>query len=178
MGFDVGTHRVKAVHAVLGKTSKGNEQIGIQFQDTLDDQMNITWYGYFSDAAFDRTIKALRLLGWKGTDLFEFRNGLPQGCDQEVDIVVDDEEYEGKTHRKVKWVNDPNSGGVAVKDVMDEREARGFAARMKAKVAALHAGNGGAAPAKAAPKQAAKSKPAPMPRPNDADDIFGDEPPI
>jgi len=149
--FPLGTHKARAVDCVLGMTGTGKEQVGVLFEH-VETGERITWYGYFTDGTFERTIESLRYMGWQGTDLLDFRQGLPAGCDNEVDVVVEDEtdERDGKVRRKVRWVN--GNGGVAVKETLDDAQARVFAARMKAKVAALHAKTGG-------PKPASKPKP-------------------
>jgi hypothetical protein len=144
----IGTHRAHAIDCALGMTKTGKEQVGVCFE-VEESGERITWFGYFTDGTFDRTIESLRYIGWNGTDLMELRQGLPAGCDKVVEIVVDDEtDQNGEPRRKVRWVN--GGGGVAVREVLDEAQARSFAARMKSRVAALSAAKGGASQAKAA----------------------------
>jgi hypothetical protein len=138
--MNIGAHRAKAIDAALGMTKTGKEQVGVCFE-LVENGERITWFGYFTDGTFERTIESLRYLGWTGTDLMDFRQGLPAGCDKEVEIVVDEEDDQnGNPRLKVRWVN--GGGGVAVRDVLDETAARSFSARMKAKVAALQAAKG------------------------------------
>jgi hypothetical protein len=141
----VGTHKARPIDCALGMTGTGKEQVAILFELVDGSPERITWYGYFTDGTFERTIESLRYLGWRGTDLIEFHHGLPAGVENEVDIVVEDEaDQNGEPKRKVKWIN--SGGGVAVKSVLDDAQARAFAARMKARVAALQAAGGGAKP--------------------------------
>lgn len=142
-----GTFRAVAIGAVLGMTETGKEQIAVQFETLEPEGERITWYGYFTDGTFERTIESLRHCGWRGNDLIEFAAGrpLPEGFGAEVEIVVDEEEFNGRTRLKVRWVN--GSGGIAVKNTLDESQARAFSARMKSRVAALQAKNGTRAPA-------------------------------
>ena len=155
MSFPIGTHRVRPVDAVLGMTSTGKEQIGVMFEH-LETFERITWYGYFTDATFERTIESLRYLGWTGNDLSEWNGGLPEGCANEVDIVVEDEQdqRDGTLRRKVRWIN--SGGGVSVKDRLSDDQARSFGARMKQKIAAAQA----AAGVKPAAKPATRPAPA------------------
>lgn len=136
--FPTGTHRARPIDAALGLTGTGKEQIGIMFEHAETGE-RITWYGYFTDGTFERTIESLRYIGWQGTDLTDFALGLPEGVANEVDIVVEDEEdqRDGTIRRKVRWVN--SGGGVAVKDRLSEDQARSFAARMKQRIAASQA---------------------------------------
>jgi len=146
----IGTHKARAIDCALGMTGTGKEQIGVllELSETAE---RITWYGYFTDGTFERTIESLRYLGWSGTDLLAFRSGLPSECVNEVEIVVEDEaDQDGKLRRKVRWIN--GSGGVAIKETLDDGQARVFAAKMRAKVAALQAKTGVAAPRSSTPK--------------------------
>lgn len=153
MSFPLGTHRARPIDCALGMTSTNKEQIGVMFELVDDQGQRITWYGYFTDATFERTIESLRRLGWNGNDLADFHRGLPADVDNEVDIVVEEEtDNNGEPRPKVRWINSAG-GGVAVKTVLDDQQVRAFSARMKARVAGLQAA-GGATPART-PKPAA-----------------------
>ena len=139
--FFIGMHRVCPIDVTLGMTGMGKEQIGIMFEHAETGE-RITWYGYFTDGTFERTLESLRYLGWQGTDLTDFLHGLPESVGNEVDIVVEDEqdERDGTMRRKVRWVN--SGSGVAVKDRLSDEQARSFAARMKQRIAASQANAG------------------------------------
>ena len=95
-----GTYRAIALDGHLGFTSKGNEQIVVRFVITEGPQkeQSIQWFGFFSDACFDRTIQSLRHCGWKGDDVSDLT-----GIDtHEVDIVVEHDEYQNKVTPKVR----------------------------------------------------------------------------
>jgi hypothetical protein len=149
------------VSAALGFTSSGKEQIAVQFEFLDPAGEKLTWYGYFTDAAFDRTIESLRACGWTGSSLDEFSaDHLPAGFGNQVELVVQHEEYQGKTQVRIAFVNSIG-GGVALKSAMDAAQARAFAAKMKGRIAAL---TGGVPPAaKPAPKAVPKARPAPAP---------------
>jgi hypothetical protein len=151
--FPTGTHRARPIDCALGMTGTNKEQIGVMFELVDDPSQRITWYGFFTDATFERTIESLRHLGWHGNEISDFHGGLPEGVSNEVDIVVEEEaNQQGELRLKVRWIN--SGGGVAVKTVLDDQQVRAFSARMKARVAGLQA-KAGAAPAPRTPTPAA-----------------------
>ena len=150
------------VGAALGTTSTGKEQIAVQFEFLDPAGERLTWYGYFTDAAFERTIESLRTCGWTGSSLDEFAGEkLPAGVNHQVELVVQHEEYEGKTQVRIAFVNSIG-GGLALKSAMDANQARAFAAKMKGRIAALSGGIPPAArpPAKVVPRAVPKPAPA------------------
>ena len=126
-----GRYRAKAVKMQLGMTGTGKEQVGVLF-DLLDHPgEQVTWFGFFTDESFGRTIESLRHCGWVGPMLDD-----PTGIDtNEVTLVIEQETYQGKTRLKVAWVNAPG-GGLAMKETLDDQAAKSFAARMKGQVLA------------------------------------------
>lgn len=159
-----GTYRARAIEGALGFTKGGKEQVAVQF-DLLDfEGQRITWYGYFTENTTQSTFRALRSCGWTGSDLSDLSElSNPNG--PEVYLVIEHETYEGKTTAKVRWVN--GASGLAMKNAMAPDQAKAFAARMQAQLAAFDAATkqAEAAPAKgAAPKNA---KPAAAPKKSD-----------
>jgi hypothetical protein len=155
--LEEGTYRGRASRAKLGKTSTGKEQVAVEFTFVDPPGRRMTWFGFFTEATFDRTIEALRYCGWTGTDLADFAAAdglLPPGMDQEVELVVEHDEYKGKVSAKIAWVN--SGGGLALKDALSADQARSFAARMKGKILALDQSVGR--------KPAPQSKPAARPQ--------------
>jgi hypothetical protein len=146
--------RAKGVTADLGYTSKGREQVAVQFA-IVDGEYagrNFTWYGYFGDdlngsaknTPTEITIKALRACGWAGDDITNL-----EGIDrEEVELVIAIEpDLEGTPRNRVKWVNKPG-GGLALKERMDDKQRAAFKARMASKVKAVNAKLGAADPPK------------------------------
>lgn len=134
-----GTHKARAREWALGHSSTGKEQVAVEFVliGGEHDGSSITWYGYFTDGAVDRTLDSLRHCGWNGEG-FPDLTGLDKN---EVQLVIEQEEYQGQWHDKVKWVN--KAGGVAMKDPMTPQQATSFAQRMKGKLMAHKATYGG-----------------------------------
>lgn len=131
-----GTVRARAIDGELGFTKAGKPQVAITFEilEGEDSGRNITWYGYFTEATKERTIESLRYCGWKGDDLSDLSsiNG-----EAEVSLVIEHDEYEGKTRAKVQWVN--SGGGARLAKPMNQDDAKAFAAKMKGIVAAVDA---------------------------------------
>lgn len=151
--LEAGDYRARAVKAQLGKAKSGNPQIGVEFELLDFTGQRIGWYGSFSDAAFDITMRGLTAAGFHGADVSDVSwvEGAP-----EVVLVVAHEEWEGKTRAKVKFINSP--GGVNMKDALVGNEAKSFADRMKGRVLAYQSSAGAPKPAArpAAPRPAAR----------------------
>lgn len=143
-----GTYKAQAIDCALATAGNGTEQIAVLF-DRIDENEErtgetITWYGYFTDGAIERTVESLRYMGWTGADLMDFANGLPPTCENFVEIVVEDEKDDrtGKVRAKVKWVNQRGRGAIAVRSRMDETAAKTFSASLKKRIAGLQAAAG------------------------------------
>lgn len=111
----VGKHLAVATSAELCKSKSGNDQIAVQFK--VESGETITWYGSFSDKAHHRTIETMALCGWDLKDWDTFTGIGSKG----VQIDVRDEEYLGKSSRKIKWVNAVNTAPVLNRLAVDER---------------------------------------------------------
>jgi hypothetical protein len=160
-----GRYRARAVQGVLGRTSKGTEQVAVEFQ-LYDAEgvpgASITWFGYFSDATFERTIESLRHCGWVGDDLSDLT-----GIDSnEVSLVIENEEYQGKLYPKVRWVNAPG-GGVALREQLSATEAKSFAQRMRSRILAMSQGKALKGPTSGARRAPAGAPPEPPPHTDD-----------
>lgn len=143
-----GKFRAKARKAEMGLSSKGNEQIGIEFE-LLEGEtkgQRLAYYGSFAEGAMAITIKAMRTAGWLGDDVTELAS-LSRPDVPTVELVIEHETWEGETRVKVKWVN--FAGGVAMKNPLDQGKKAALAARMRAAVAAVDqdARSSGSAPA-------------------------------
>jgi hypothetical protein len=123
-----------AAWAQFGKSqNKGTLQVYVAFA-VLDGPYagrRLGWFGYFTDNTVERTIESLRLCGLKGDDLAAAVTG---PLDQEVQLVVEHETYDGKTRAKVVWVNAPGGGAFRMANPMNTGDLRKFAASMKAKM--------------------------------------------
>lgn len=127
-----GTHRAHAKEWQLGMSSTGKEQIGVMFQiiGGEHDGKHITWFGYFTDGALDRTLESLRHCGWDSDSLAELDN---LGAN-EVELVCEDEEYEGRWRTRVKWVN--RVSRLQMKEQMSPQQVQAFAAKLRGRTVA------------------------------------------
>lgn len=116
-------------------SSKGTKSICVRFE-ILDagnaEGVFINWHGYFSEKAWERTIESLRYMGFEGDDLTEML------LNKTVQIVIENEEYEGKMHSRVRWVNSLGQRNIVVNNPMNERDLREFAAAMSSRIAAIN----------------------------------------
>lgn len=134
-----GEHPARAVEWALRSVGQ-NETPAVAVRFRLTDGPRranyITWDGWLTDKAFDRTIESLQYCGWKGDDLRDL-----QGLDaNEVSLVIELEDYtdpngEFKQIPKVRWVN--GGSGLSMKGRMTESEAAVFAEKMRGRIHAM-----------------------------------------
>lgn len=95
----------------LSETEKGTPYVFLPFTVTEGSEQGKTigFYGYMSEAAFDRTMDTLTKAfpHWDG-DLNKLASDPNLFVDKECLLVVESEVYEGKTKFKVKWLNPCN----------------------------------------------------------------------
>lgn len=133
--------RSKAHDWTLGEHGDGG-MVAVSFKakDTDGLEKFMQWRGFFTEKTAERTIESLRAMGFEGDDistLAERGGGLDKN---EVELVVEDEEYEGKTYARVQFINKPR--GAAVKTPLVGDKAKAFAASLKAKFHAHDAAAG------------------------------------
>jgi hypothetical protein len=148
------------VWAQFGRSqNKGTPQVFVAFAllDGPHAGRRLGWFGYFTEGSADRTIESLRLCGLKGDDL---ANAIKGPLDQEVQLVLEHEEYEGKKRVKVSWVNAPGGGAFKMANPMNAQELRQFAAKFKSNVKAKPevTGDRKTAPAPTAPAKPAETE--------------------
>lgn len=109
-----GKYKAKATRGGIGKSkNKGTLQVGIEFEfmTTGGELETLWWMGYLTDAAKERVYNTLALLDFKENYVeTPGENGTMFADDaldknKEVEIVVEMEEYEGKSRPKISWVN-------------------------------------------------------------------------
>jgi len=139
MSIQAGTYRARAVAGSeqYGQTSKGNDQIVIDLE-LIDIGERVSTFLVFSDAAAKYSLERLRALGWSSNDLSDL-----SGIDaNEVDVEVKYEEYQGEQKMKVQI---RTGNGVKLKDQLDDKAKKAFAAKYKS-LAATTPAPGGVAP--------------------------------
>jgi hypothetical protein len=134
--MQAGRHLVTVISTKLGKAGTGKEQIAVEFQNGRGE--HATWYGSFSEKALPYTLKALENCDWDGeSDGWNVsvlcRKGSIVG--HEAEIVLEEEEYQGKARIKVSWVNRVGEGGGGMKEVLSEDAAEAFGRKLARDIA-------------------------------------------
>ena len=138
------TYRGRAIACGFGVAKTGTHQIFVTFeiveysdadQRWLPTGEEITWIGAFSDKTTERTIESLGHLGWTGDNLEELDNPTPDALaalmPNDVDLVCEPEEYDGKQTLKVRWVNAPGAGRFKFATPLAGPALKGFASQMR-----------------------------------------------
>jgi hypothetical protein len=134
--LEAGRYRAKAREWSLGKASTGTVQLGVSF-DLLDRPgQQIAWYGFFTDKALATTVKAMRAMGWQGSDPSECSENGGSLDANEVSLVVEHEQdQDGQLCARVRWVN--SMGGLGMKEQLQGNDLKAFGAQLRGKILAL-----------------------------------------
>lgn len=134
-----GTHRARAIGAVLTET-KGNarrEHVFIKFGLVADMNDVVDWQGYFGDnkdrggkTLTERTTDAMKCCGWQGDDIRE----LSTITRNEVEIVVQEEEFNGTYRMKVRFIQPIGTAAKFMPQPLEGRYADDFAKRIQARL--------------------------------------------
>jgi hypothetical protein len=126
------TVRARAKEWTFGVSKTGKEQIAVLFEVTQGEEQgyHFTWYGFFTPETTDRTLESMRHCGWE-SDSLEHIDTLGNN---EVELVLEEEEYEGKVRTRVRWVNRP--ARLVVGEQMSPERLKAFAAKMRGKAVA------------------------------------------
>lgn len=153
----VGKYRAKACGVDFGSTQNGNEFVAVAFE--VDGQVE-TWSGYLTDKSVERTLRALRLMGWQGNDLATLtvadlpgwvQVDIREDKDREGNVVTNDD---GTPRTRIAWVNSI-TGMTSAPLPQNARQA--LALRLRKAVADAPV----VAPTLEAPRPAAAARPAP-----------------
>jgi hypothetical protein len=117
------------------KAGTGTVQAVVQFEVLRgpEARRRISWFGSLTEKSEDFTLKALRTCGFTGADIDKFYAQQPEN---EVELVVRHEEYNGKIRAKVAFINDPQ-GGVKIEHPIQGAELKKFAAQLKNKLKSI-----------------------------------------
>jgi hypothetical protein len=143
-----GTYKAKATdEVILGQSrTKGTPFVGIYFKVTEGEFAGqlIKWEGWLTEKTAERVIESLQHCGWRGDDMSELPRN-PNGLtDNEVEIVVemepyngDDPDKQGKSYPKVQWVNRAGGKPKFAGESMDVAQAAAFGKRFRGLAIAL-----------------------------------------
>lgn len=101
----------------IGETQGGDPQVFVAFDvDFPGGKQAMTWFGSLKGGALPITLKALLALGHTGkvADLLDGPNqdNPPIRLGIDANLVIDENEYNGKTTLRINWVNMPGGSGV------------------------------------------------------------------
>lgn len=130
-----GNYKARAIDHQFGLAGTDTEQVAVTFEITEEGEFHghtIAWFGFFTEATAERTVQALRTCGWDGDDLSDLR-GLDRN---EVVLVIEHDEYNGKVQARVKWINRAGAGRIELKRKMTDAQKVTLARRLKGLVLA------------------------------------------
>lgn len=122
----VGFYTGRAVSYEFQESSKkGTPQLAVTFeiQHTSDagakQTSRMTWFGYLTEAAVDRTLQACRYMGWDDSTngaaaLEALTTGKADLTKNEVELDIQEEDYEGKKQIRIAFVNRIGGGGKKI----------------------------------------------------------------
>lgn len=159
-------YRIRALlkEATFALSEGGDEMIVMQFEFVDGEYAGTTrkWWGMFNtDERADRTMDAMRANGWAGEDVLD----LSFVGSKEVELVCEDEHYNGKVYPKIIFVN--GAQRLEVKNQLSGARLKSFAAKMKGRLAVGNAKAG----APAASKPNTRQQPQRQRQTDDDDDI-------
>lgn len=115
MAIQAGRFNGKVTDYGVSASSNDNPQVFVVFDVAFPDgEQSMTWYGSLNAGkAREITIKALLVLGFHSNSFDDLVDGKDSGAivlGKEASLVIENEEYEGKSRWKIQWVNSLNSG--------------------------------------------------------------------
>ena len=119
---------------------KGTPTISLGFRLSVgdaDENRVITAFRYVTPNTEEHVIKDLLTLGWQGEDMGNINDA---ELTNEVELVIEHEEFEGKLRAKVKWINAIGGGMIKSETPMTEAQRADFGRQMKAKVREMRGG--------------------------------------
>lgn len=154
----VGTHEVRVVETYLSESKeKKTPCLVVVFED--ESARRISHSLYLSEKAMPYTLDTLTdVLGWDvAADDFQMEaiNGTDRLLNRECQIVVDEEQYEGKTFLRVKYVN--AKGYVPGAPQLDDDAAKRLGAELRQRIIRARGPQVNRGPGPSKPAPAAKS---------------------
>lgn len=133
----IGVHRARALSAVLSETKNRREYVYIKLALVEDKNDAIGWSGYFGDdvgkdgkTQTERTVAVLRCCGWEGDDLTD----LSTIDRHEVEIVVNNEEYQGAMQMRCSYVQPIGTAAAYMPKSLPTTQAQRFSDRIKGRL--------------------------------------------
>lgn len=112
MALEPGTYKAKLIDYGISETKKGDPSILLKFITETGDE--ISHFLYLTPKAQPYTTKNLMVFGYKGQALERIADGPDGGLldtDKDIELVLENEDYNDKTYLRVKWINEIGGGG-------------------------------------------------------------------
>lgn len=168
-----GTYEASIVSCGFRPTkTTGTNRIFVTFETKGSESKRIDWYGNMQTkigpsgkSALMISIDQLLRMGFTNNwEAFESSSSLADcfdNPDKVFEIVVEDEDYNGKTYSKIKWVNDPEKkgsplgkmGASEAASLVKSMNLKGLTLQVKSEMNAASKQPKAAAPKGPAPKQ-------------------------
>ena len=95
----------------------------------------VEYYGWMTEKARDRTITALKNMGWNGEGV------LPKsGLENQVEVTVEEDTYKGVSRMRVAWVNEVGGTSQQHAREMTDKELTVFSATLMSRIKSLNLG--------------------------------------
>lgn len=140
-----GRHRARATGHQFCWTGKGQDTptvyIGFVISDgDADAGRVITAMKFLTPNAIEYTVEAFRNMGWQGDDLYALgQEGDSTLYPEEIELVIDHEEYNGEWRAKVAFINRIGGGMLKPEKPMNSDEFKRMAASLRTQVRAAGA---------------------------------------
>lgn len=116
--LDAGEYMARPTNWGADKSENGKDFVWVKLETNTGEF--ITWRGYFTTPGNSEiSFKTLVTMGFRSADLSKIEESDALDTMSDVKIVVEHEEYQGKTMAKVKYINDPNWSSFEKKDPRD-----------------------------------------------------------
>ncbi len=125
-----GRFRARPTDGDWGFSNNGNEFVQVTFKilEGADEGKHVSWWGYFTkEGNSAKSVEALRYCGCTFPD--DDITNLEGLGSEEVSIVIEHEEWDGKVRARVKWVN--SLTGPTVTNQFSDNDRQSFKQRMK-----------------------------------------------
>lgn len=135
-----GKYIARATNVALARSKAGNPMIVAEFEIRAGEYAGetITWWGSLAERAIDQTLDSLRTMGWRSDSL----DDLTGSNEQNVELVVESEIFDGRRVPKIRWINRPGARDRSA--ALERGEAKAIAAQLRGAVLAHKAKTGSA----------------------------------
>lgn len=134
MSLKPGTYEAVIDNYGMGETKSGLPKVWIKFRVNDEEKNNAFWEGYLhNEKSLEILVKNLITMGFSGTDITLLTDGKSSGAldvNKVLELVIENENYNGKDYSKVKWINTPGGKGFTKEEAVAKTQGYNFAGAM------------------------------------------------